>query len=60
LPLSEDGHAGTLSASWQPKKWLRLTSEILVADSTRRERLVQGGAARQIETQFQFAVRVYH
>jgi hypothetical protein len=59
-PLSEDGHAGTLSASWQPKKWLRLTGEFLLADSTRRERLLEGEAARQIETQFQLAVRIYH
>jgi len=59
LPLSEDGHAGTLSVSWQPKKWLRLTSEVLLVDSTRRERLPEGEAARQIETQFQFALRVY-
>ncbi len=57
--LSEDGHAGTLSASWQPRKWLRLTSGLLLVDSTLRERLVEGAAARQIETQFQFAVRAY-
>jgi len=57
--LSEDGYAGTVSASWQPKKWLRLSGELLVVDATRRERVLEGEAARQIETQFQFAVRVY-
>jgi hypothetical protein len=58
--LSEDGHAGTFSASWQPKKWLRLTSEVLVSDSTRPERVLTGEAARQIETQLQLALRVYY
>lgn len=58
-PLSEDGHAGTLSASWQPKKWLRLSAEFLLDDSARRERLLEGEAARQVEKQFQFAVRLY-
>jgi hypothetical protein len=58
-PLSEDGHAGTFSASWQPRKWLRLTGEFILADSTRRERLLEGEATRQIEKQFQLAVRVY-
>ena len=60
LPLSEDGHAATFSASWQPRKWLRLTGEFLLSDSTRSERVLGGEAPRQIEKQFQLAVRIYH
>jgi hypothetical protein len=59
-PLSEDGYAGTISANWQPRKWLRLTGEFLLADSTRPERVLEGDAARQIEKQFQLAARVYY
>lgn len=58
--LSEDGHAGTLSASFQPRKWLRFTSEFLFSDSTRTERLLVGEKPRQIEKQFQLAVRLYY
>jgi hypothetical protein len=57
--FSEDGHAGTISASWLPWKWLRLTSEFLLVDSTRPERAVTGDAPRQIEKQFQLAGRIY-
>jgi hypothetical protein len=57
--LSEDGHAATIDVSWLPRKWLRLTSEFLVSDSTRPERAVVGDAPRQIEKQFQLAARIY-
>ena len=57
--LSEDGHAGTLSASWLPVKWLRITGEFLISDSTRPERAVTGDTPRQIEKQFQLATRIY-
>jgi len=57
--LSEDGHAVTVSASWLPVHWLRVTSEFLVSDSTRPERALVGDAPRQIEKQFQLAMRIY-
>jgi hypothetical protein len=57
--LSEDGHAYTLSASWLPKKWLRLTAELLSVDDTRPQRVVDGDAPHQVETQFQLLARVY-
>jgi hypothetical protein len=57
--LSEDGHAGTVSGSWIPRKWLRFTAEFLIADSTRPERALSGDAPRQIEKQFQLGARIY-
>jgi hypothetical protein len=57
--LNEDGHAFTFSVSWLPEKWLRLTGELLSVDDRRDERVVVGEAPHQIETQFQFLVRVY-
>ena len=57
--LNEDGHAYTLSVSWLPEKWLRLTGEMLSIDDTRDERVVAGDAPHQTETQFQFLARVY-
>ena len=57
--LSEDGHAGTVSGSWVPRNWLRITAEFLMVDSTRPERASAGDAPRQIEKQFQLAARIY-
>ena len=59
MPISEDGTAGTFSASWQAHDWLRLTSEILVVDSNRTQRSVDKVATHQTETQVQFAARLY-
>ena len=58
--LSEDGHAGTVSASYQPLRWMRLTGEFILCDSTRDERTLDGEAPRQIEKQFQLALRLYY
>jgi hypothetical protein len=58
--FGEDGHAETLSASYQPKKWLRVTGEFILNDSTRPERVLDGDPARAIEKQFQLAVRFYY
>lgn len=57
--LNEDGHAFTISVSWLPEKWLRLTGELLSVDDNRDERVVVGEAPHQVETQFQFLARVY-
>jgi hypothetical protein len=57
--FGEDGHAATLSASWQARSWARLTGEFVLVDSTRPERAVGGEAPRQIEKQFQLALRIY-
>jgi hypothetical protein len=57
--LSEDGHSYTLSLSWLPRKWLRLTGEWLSIDDTRQERAAAGGNPHQIETQLQLLARVY-
>ncbi len=57
--FSEDGMAGTLSANWLAATWLRLSGEVLVVDSNRRERILAGDKPRQIETQLQLAARLY-
>ena len=57
--FSEDGHAGTLAVSWLPQKWLRISGEFLISDSTRPERALTGDAPRQVEKQFQLAARIY-
>ncbi|MBV9330495.1 MAG: hypothetical protein JOZ55_02955 [Alphaproteobacteria bacterium] len=59
LPLSEDGHAATVAANWQPRNWVRFSAEFLLSDSTRAERAITGDRTRQIEKQFQLALRLY-
>jgi hypothetical protein len=57
--MSEDGVAGTFAASWKANDWLRLTGEVLVIDSNRAQRSVDGVLPHQTETQIQFAARTY-
>jgi hypothetical protein len=57
--LSENGHALTASASWLPKDWFRLTGEVVALTSTRDERVVEGLAPRQSETQIQLSARFF-
>jgi hypothetical protein len=57
--LNEDGYALTLSASWMPKDWLRLTGELIAVDDTRQQRVVVDEAPHQIENQLQLLTRVY-
>ncbi len=58
-PLSEDGHAFDATVTWLPRNWLRLSAEYLLVEDTRAQRLVQGDAPHQTETQFQFVIRTY-
>ena len=58
-PLSEDGHAFDATASWLPRNWLRLSAEYLLVEDTRAQRLVEGDAPHQTETQFQLVARAY-
>lgn len=57
--LNEDGHACTLSLSWLPESWVRLTGELLSIDDRRSERVIVGEPAHRMETQFQLLARVY-
>lgn len=57
--LSEDGRAVTLSASYLAAKWLRVTGEVLVVDSNRPERTLEGDAPQQTETQVQLSLGFY-
>jgi hypothetical protein len=58
-PLSEDGHAFDATASWLLRRWLRLSAEFLLVEDTRAQRLVEGDAPHQTETQFQLVARAY-
>jgi hypothetical protein len=57
--LSEDGHSFDLTVSWLPRKWLRLSAEYLLVDDTRAQRLIDGNAPHQSESQFQLMARTY-
>lgn len=57
--LSEDGHAFDVTASWVPRRWLRLSAEYLLIDDSRAQRSVDGDAPHQTETQFQLVIRTY-
>jgi hypothetical protein len=56
-PLNEDGHALTAAISWTPRDWLRVTGEAIALDSKRGERLLDGLAPAQSQTQFQLSAR---
>jgi len=56
--LDEDGNAFTLCASWAPKDWLRLSSEVIAITSRRGERAIVGLHPTQSDTQFQLSVRI--
>ncbi|HEX4292697.1 MAG TPA: hypothetical protein VHZ29_01045 [Rhizomicrobium sp.] len=58
-PLSEDGHAFDVTASWRLRAWLRLSAEYLLVEDTRAQRTLDGDAPHQTETQFQFVARTY-
>ncbi len=56
--LSEHGNALTLALNWRPLEWLRVTGEALRVDSWREQRLAQGLAPRQVDTQVLLNARV--
>jgi hypothetical protein len=58
-PFSEDGHAFDATASWLPKKWLRLSAEYLLVEDTRTQRLIDHESPHRTETQFQLVARAY-
>ena len=58
-PLSEDGHSFDATVSWLPRRWLRLGAEYLYVDDSRAQRVIDGDAPHQIESQFQLVARTY-
>jgi len=46
-------------SSWIPSESMRLTGEIIFADSTRQERTITGSSPDQSETIFQVSGRFY-
>lgn len=58
-PLSEDGHSFDATVSWLPRRWLRLSAEYLYVDDSRAQRIVDGDAPHQSESQFQLVARTY-
>ncbi|HEX2593274.1 MAG TPA: hypothetical protein VHL34_17360 [Rhizomicrobium sp.] len=57
--LSEVGRAGTLAANYAPEPWVRLSSEYLIINSTRGQRVLDGDPAHLTEHQLQFSVRIF-
>jgi hypothetical protein len=57
-PLSEHGNALTAALNWQPREHLRVTGEWMRVDSTRDQRLLEGGPARRIDIQLQVNTRL--
>jgi hypothetical protein len=54
----EHGHALTFALNWRPQDWLRLTAELLRADSWRNQREADGDPAHRVDHQVQVGARV--
>jgi hypothetical protein len=60
LPLEdEDGAALTTALFWNARDWLRVGAELLLVDSHRTERVLEGVAAEQNDRQFQLDARAF-
>ena len=57
--LSEDGYAFDVTANWLPRRWLRLSAEYLLVEDRRAQRLLDGEAPQQTESQIQLVARTY-
>jgi hypothetical protein len=57
--LSEAGRGWTLAANYAPETWVRLSGELLVVNSARQQRILQGDPAHIQELQLQFAARIF-
>jgi hypothetical protein len=55
----ENGRAFTLSGSWTPVRWLRLSTELLQVDSYRGARAASGLSANASELQVQLVGRIF-
>ena len=55
----ENGRAFTLSGSWTPARWLRLSTELLQVDSYRGQRMAAGNNPNASELQVQFVGRIF-
>jgi hypothetical protein len=48
-PMNEDGHAGTVSLSWQGYEWLRITGEALLMHSRRGQYVAVGVPSGELD-----------
>ncbi len=55
---AEHGRALTVSGSWNPLRWLRLTTELMHVDSYSGQRIAAGLNPRASEFQAQFVTRI--
>ncbi|HEY4473277.1 MAG TPA: hypothetical protein VGN21_19045, partial [Stellaceae bacterium] len=55
----EHGRAFTLSGSWTPVRWLRLSTELLQVDSYRGSRAAAGLNSNASELQVQLVGRIF-
>ncbi|HJT97428.1 MAG TPA: hypothetical protein VJ696_03865 [Rhodanobacteraceae bacterium] len=56
--VREHGNAITLALNWRPREWLRVTGEALRVSSSRNQRIEEGIAARQTDSQVQLSARL--
>lgn len=54
---NEDGVAGTFAATYWARSWLQLTGELIVVDSTRPQRTLEGDPPHITEREFQLLAR---
>jgi hypothetical protein len=54
----EHGGALALSGSWNPVRWLRLSTELMHVESSSGQRIAAGLSPRASETQVQFVTRI--
>jgi len=58
--MNEDGHAATISVSWQHFDWLRLTGELIAMQSRRNEYLLDGFPSAALDQQdFQLSAKFF-
>jgi opacity protein-like surface antigen len=54
----EQGVAGTIAATWSPRKWLSVITEVLTIDYNQPRRVLIGKPPHAVETQVQIALRL--
>jgi|SRR5579871_5702645 len=59
IKRDEDGHALTLSASWNARSWLRLAGELIRLSSRRGDRATFNLPPNETDNQFQLSARLF-
>lgn len=56
---NEDGYATTVSLSWSPQEWMRVTGEVIAMTSRRGEYVAAGMPYNRNDSQFQLSTRFF-